>query len=427
MELKKGETIMIDAALHLPVSFLHEAFSDRSGVPLALFELYYRGKRLEGEAALASLGVGKGSTIEVKMRGRGGTSDQKGKQLQNPDERPSSSGAKPPSPSKFDVERKLREKAKASEEEEAKAAAEVKAAAVAEEVAATAIQAASKSSSLEEAIQAAKPKVEAELEVQVEAEHHVESDLLTKMEEGTMQTKDSKGVDEPLAAPQSDLEEAKEATAEAVAKVMVEAAGAEVQCMRSTVVSNAWSLARSAWKQLRTPEDEQEEDEQKEASKARKNEQLGPAIESEAEAEANHPLGDLDAIDDVVNATSSIVVVNATSSIVVRPNPQGMNERDLLNPSNTREVGACAEPLPAAAVDLQDKSAQETTLAAALITVPVQTVSSGVGAPSQARAGYTHTSHPARPCAGSPCSPHAPNGSSEHSTARSSRLAGAST
>ena len=72
MELKKGETIMIDAALHLPAVFLHEAFSDRSGVPLDFFELYYRGKRLEGEAALASWGVGKGSTIEVKMRGRGG-------------------------------------------------------------------------------------------------------------------------------------------------------------------------------------------------------------------------------------------------------------------------------------------------------------------------------------------------------------------
>ena len=72
MELKKGETIMIDAALHLPASFLNETFSDRSGVPLDLFELYYRGKRLEGEAALASWGVGKGSTIEVKMRGRGG-------------------------------------------------------------------------------------------------------------------------------------------------------------------------------------------------------------------------------------------------------------------------------------------------------------------------------------------------------------------
>ena len=72
MELKKGETIMVDAALHLPASFLHEAFGDRSGLPLEHFELYYRGKRLEGEAALASWGVGKGSTIEVKMRGRGG-------------------------------------------------------------------------------------------------------------------------------------------------------------------------------------------------------------------------------------------------------------------------------------------------------------------------------------------------------------------
>ena len=73
MELKKGETIMTDASLHLPAAFLHEAFSNRSGVPPDHFELYYRGKRLEGEAALSSLGVGKGSTIEVKMRGRGGT------------------------------------------------------------------------------------------------------------------------------------------------------------------------------------------------------------------------------------------------------------------------------------------------------------------------------------------------------------------
>ena len=89
MELKKGETIMTDAALHLPASFLHEAFSDRSGVPLDFFELYYRGKRLEGEAALASWGIGKGSTIEVKMRGRGGTSNQKGKQPKFPEEEPS--------------------------------------------------------------------------------------------------------------------------------------------------------------------------------------------------------------------------------------------------------------------------------------------------------------------------------------------------
>ena len=72
MELKKGETIMIDAALHLPATFLHEAFSNRSGLPPDHFELYYRGKRLEGEAALSSWGIEKDSAIEVKMRGRGG-------------------------------------------------------------------------------------------------------------------------------------------------------------------------------------------------------------------------------------------------------------------------------------------------------------------------------------------------------------------
>jgi len=74
VELKRGETIMTDASLHLPSAFLNEAFSKRSGVPLDHFELYYRGKRLEGEVVLASWGVGKDSTIEVKMRGRGGMS-----------------------------------------------------------------------------------------------------------------------------------------------------------------------------------------------------------------------------------------------------------------------------------------------------------------------------------------------------------------
>ena len=72
MELKKGETILIDAALHLPTALLHEAFSDRSGFPPDHFELFYCGKQLEGEAALSSWGIGKDSTIEVKMRGRGG-------------------------------------------------------------------------------------------------------------------------------------------------------------------------------------------------------------------------------------------------------------------------------------------------------------------------------------------------------------------
>ena len=75
MELKKGETIMIDVALHLPAACLHEAFSNRSGFPPHHFELYYCGKRLEGKAALSSWGIAKDSTIEVKMRGRGGAPD----------------------------------------------------------------------------------------------------------------------------------------------------------------------------------------------------------------------------------------------------------------------------------------------------------------------------------------------------------------
>ena len=75
MELKKGQTIMIDIALHLPAAYLHEAFSNRSGLPPDRFELYYRGKRLEGEGALSSWGIEKDSAIEVKMRGRGGAPD----------------------------------------------------------------------------------------------------------------------------------------------------------------------------------------------------------------------------------------------------------------------------------------------------------------------------------------------------------------
>ena len=79
VELKKGETIMTDASLHLPAAFLHEAFSDRSGVPPSHFELYYRGKQLEGGAALSSYGIGKNATIEVKMRGRGGVGGHSGR------------------------------------------------------------------------------------------------------------------------------------------------------------------------------------------------------------------------------------------------------------------------------------------------------------------------------------------------------------
>ena len=72
VELKKGQTIMADANLKQSSSVLHEDVSDRSGLPADIFELYHGGKRLEREATLSSRGVGKDSTIEVKMRGRGG-------------------------------------------------------------------------------------------------------------------------------------------------------------------------------------------------------------------------------------------------------------------------------------------------------------------------------------------------------------------
>ena len=72
VELKKGVTIMTNAALHLPAAILNRAFSKRSGLPLAHFELYYGGTRLEGEATLSSYGVDIHSSVEVKMRGRGG-------------------------------------------------------------------------------------------------------------------------------------------------------------------------------------------------------------------------------------------------------------------------------------------------------------------------------------------------------------------
>ena len=119
VELKKGETIMIDAFLHLSAAFLHESFSDRSGFPPDHFELYYRGKRLEGEAALASWGVGKGATIEVKMRGRGGgnETDKDGQQPEASSSGASSSSAI--SPAELDAMAKLGENMDASEKETA--------------------------------------------------------------------------------------------------------------------------------------------------------------------------------------------------------------------------------------------------------------------------------------------------------------------
>ena len=72
VELKKGQTIMVDVDVQMPAAVLHEVVSNRSGMPPEGFALYYRSKQLEGEAALASWGVAKDATIEVKTRGRGG-------------------------------------------------------------------------------------------------------------------------------------------------------------------------------------------------------------------------------------------------------------------------------------------------------------------------------------------------------------------
>eukprot|EP00964_Phaeocystis_antarctica_P069909 scaffold42531_cov61-Phaeocystis_antarctica.AAC.1 len=47
-------------------------------MPPDAFALYYRSKQLEGGAALSSWGVGKGATIEVKTRGRGGARQAQG-------------------------------------------------------------------------------------------------------------------------------------------------------------------------------------------------------------------------------------------------------------------------------------------------------------------------------------------------------------
>ena len=75
MELKKGQTIMMNVDLDMPAAILHEAVSNRSGMPLEGFALYYRSKKLEGEAALSSWQVGKDAIIEVKTRGRGGVKE----------------------------------------------------------------------------------------------------------------------------------------------------------------------------------------------------------------------------------------------------------------------------------------------------------------------------------------------------------------
>ena len=58
---------MMNVDLDMPAATLHEAVSNRSGMPLEGFALYYRSKKLEGEAALSSWQVGKDAIIEVKM------------------------------------------------------------------------------------------------------------------------------------------------------------------------------------------------------------------------------------------------------------------------------------------------------------------------------------------------------------------------
>ena len=72
VELKKGQTLMVDANLQQPPGALHENVCNRSGLPADTFELYYGSRRLDGEAMLANWGVEKDSLIEVKTRGRGG-------------------------------------------------------------------------------------------------------------------------------------------------------------------------------------------------------------------------------------------------------------------------------------------------------------------------------------------------------------------
>ena len=63
---------MVDVDLKMPAAILHEVVSNRSGMPLGGFALYYQSKQLEGEAALSTWGVEKDAVIEVKTRGRGG-------------------------------------------------------------------------------------------------------------------------------------------------------------------------------------------------------------------------------------------------------------------------------------------------------------------------------------------------------------------
>jgi len=66
---------MMNVDLDMSAAILHDAVSNRSGMPPEGFAIYYQSKQLEGEAALSSWGVEKDATIEVKTRGRGGAGE----------------------------------------------------------------------------------------------------------------------------------------------------------------------------------------------------------------------------------------------------------------------------------------------------------------------------------------------------------------
>ena len=98
VELKKGQTIMVDVDVQMPAAILHEVVSNRSGMPSEGFALYYQSKKLEGEAALSSWGVEKDATIEVKTRGRGGVQTHGPGMGSNPSTSPTPTPSLGPSP-----------------------------------------------------------------------------------------------------------------------------------------------------------------------------------------------------------------------------------------------------------------------------------------------------------------------------------------
>ena len=77
VELKKGQTMMIDVDLQTTADIFQEIVSTCSGMPFEKFALYFQSKQLEGEAALSSWGVEKDAIVELKMRGRGGADEIK--------------------------------------------------------------------------------------------------------------------------------------------------------------------------------------------------------------------------------------------------------------------------------------------------------------------------------------------------------------